>query len=443
MGDAGKWWGVGYNVQEGSLSARALWRGVDYQPTMPDDILELKLTGIAHGGEALGKVDARVIFVAFALPGERVRVQLVEVHKRWARARLLEVLEPSPYRIDPACPYFGPGRCGGCQWQHIAREAQTDYKARILRDQLQRLGGLKKPRILPTRAADEPWRYRTQMVFYPAGEVLGLRRVGSYEALSIEACPILHPDLEALFRDFNVAWDGLRSVDLAVSRSTGEKLVALRTRRDEAPAIEVDFPVSIVLERSDGRVQPLVGQPWYFETIAGHTYRFSAGARRPFNIPATALLIETVRELLAAGPGHAVMDVYAGQGLFTLGLAEQVSLIIGVEENPYAIEDAAFSCGHLDNVVLHEGPPPKVLRKLKDPIDLAIVSPPEEGLGHRIPQNLARLGAHRVAYVASNPATLARDIEKMQAAHYRFVEAVAVDIAPQTYYFTTVALFSR
>ncbi len=281
------------------------------------------------------------------------------------------------------------------------------------------------------------------MVFYPAGEVLGLRRVGSYEALSIEACPILHPDLEALFRDFNVAWDGLRSVDLAVSRSTGEKLVALRTRRDEAPAIEVDFPVSIVLERSDGRVQPLVGQPWYFETIAGHTYRFSAGARRPFNIPATALLIETVRELLAAGPGHAVMDVYAGQGLFTLGLAEQVSLIIGVEENPYAIEDAAFSCGHLDNVVLHEGPPPKVLRKLKDPIDLAIVSPPEEGLGHRIPQNLARLGAHRVAYVASNPATLARDIEKMQAAHYRFVEAVAVDIAPQTYDFTTVALFSR
>jgi len=405
--------------------------------------LDLKLTGVAHGGEALGKADGRTIFVAYALPGERVRVELTEVHKRWARARLLDVLEPSPNRIAPACPHFGPEGCGGCQWQHIARDAQTDYKARILRDQLHRLGGLKKPRILPTRAADEPWRYRSQMVFYPAGEVLGLRKTGSYDALPIDACPILHPDLEALFQDFNVAWDGLRSVDLAVSRSTGEKLAALRTRGDEAPMIEVDFPVSIVLERSDGSVEPLVGEPWYFETIAGRTYRFSAGARRPFNIPATAILIETVGELLGAGPGHAVMDVYAGQGLFTLALAERVSLVIGVEENPYAIEDAAFSCGHLDNVVLHEGPPAKVLRKLKDPIDLAVVTPPETGLGHRVAQNLARLGTRRLAYVAHNPATLARDIEQMRAANYRFVEAVAVDIAPQTYYFTTVAIFAR
>ena len=407
-------------------------------------ILELKLTGVAHGGEALGKAEGRTIFVAYALPGERVRVELADVHKRWARARLLEVLEPSPARVQPLCSHFGPEGCGGCQWQHIARDAQTDYKARILRDQLQRLGGLKKPRVLPTRAAGEAWRYRTQMVFYPSGQGdLGLRKPNSYDVLPIDACPILHPDLEALYQDFNVAWDGLRSVDLAVSRATGEKLVALRTRGDEAPMIEVDFPVSIVLERSDGRVETLVGEPWYVETLAGLTYRFSAGARRPFNIPATSLLIETVAELLGAGPGHAVMDVYAGQGLFTQALAQRVSLAIGVEENPYAVEDCAFNCGHLDNVALHEGPPPKVLRKLKDPIDLAVVTPPDAGLGHRIAQNLARLGARRIAYVAHNPAVLARDLEQLRAANYRFVEAVAIDTAPQTYYFTTVALFAR
>jgi tRNA/tmRNA/rRNA uracil-C5-methylase (TrmA/RlmC/RlmD family) len=411
---------------------------------MTGHILELKLTGIAHGGEALGKAEGRVIFVAYALPGERVRVQLIEEHKRWARARLLEVLEPSPSRVEAVCPHFGADACGGCQWQHITREAQADYKARILRDQLQRLGGLKKPRVLPTRTAGEPWRYRTRMVFYPTGlGGLGLRRQRSYDVIPIETCPILHPDLEALYQDFNVAWDGLRSVDMTVSLSTGERLVALRTRRDEAPMIEVDFPVSIVLERSDGGIEPLVGDPWYVETIAGHTYRFTPGARRPFNIPATETLLDTVVELLGAGPGQVVMDVYSGYGLFTLGLADRVSLIIGVESHPYAMEDAAFNCAHLDNVVLHEGPPPKVLRRLKDPIDLAIVSPPDEGLGHRVAQNLARLGAHRVAYVADNPATLARDVAQMQAANYRFVEAVAIDTAPQTSYFTTVALFAR
>ncbi len=407
------------------------------------NILDLKLTGVAHGGEALGKYDNRVIFVAYALPGERVRVELTEVHKRWARARLVDVLEPSPNRITPACPHFGPEGCGGCQWQHIDRPAQLDYKARILRDQLQRLGGLKKPLVRKTKGAGDVWRYRTQMLFYNAGDALGLRKPGGYDIQPIDACPLLHSDLEALFQDFNVAWDGLRSVDLTVSLSTGEKLAALRTRGDEAPAIEVDFPVSIVLETSDGRIQPLVGDPWYFETIAGRTYRLGPGARRPYNIPAAELLIAQVREYLRAGTGQALMDVYSGHGLFTLGLAETVSLVIGVEENPYAMENAAFSCGHLDNVILHEGPPPKVLRKLQDPIRLAVVTPPETGLGHRVAQNLARLGARRLVYVAHNPATLARDMEQLTAANYRFVEATAIDTAPQTYYFTTVALFSR
>jgi tRNA/tmRNA/rRNA uracil-C5-methylase (TrmA/RlmC/RlmD family) len=408
------------------------------------DIIELKLTGVAHGGEALGNYDNRTIFVAYALPGERVRVQLVEQHKRWARARLLEVLTPSPSRREPQCPYFGPDGCGGCQWQHVQDEAQLDYKARILRDQLQRLGGLKKPLVRPTRSAGIPWHYRTQMVFYGSGqESLGLRKPGGYEVQPLDACPLLDPQLEALYQDFNVEWDGLRSVDLTVSLSTGEKLVLLRTRRDEAPMIEVDFPVSIALETGDGQIRPLVGDPYYFETIAGRTYRLGPGARRPYNIPAIELLIDQVRTYLRAGPGQVLMDVYSGHGLITQGLAETVSMVIGVEENPYAMENAAFNCSHLDNVALHEGPPPRVLRKLQDPIDLAVVTPPDEGLGHRIAQNLARLGARRLVYVASNPATLARDLEQLSAANYRFVEATAIDTAPQTSYFTTVALFTR
>jgi len=408
------------------------------------DIIELKLTGVAHGGEAFGKADNQTIFVAYALPGERVRVQLVEKHKRWARARLLKVLTPSPFRTEPQCPWFGPDKCGGCQWQHVQPSAQLDYKARILRDQLQRLGDLKKPLIRPTQSAGAPWRYRSQMVFYGSGQAgLGLRKPNSYETQPIDACPLLDSSLEALYQDFNVEWDGLRSVDLSVSLSAGGKMVALRTRRDEAPMLEVDFPVSIVLETRDGAIQPLVGDPFYFETIAGHAYRFGPGVRRPFNIPATDLLIKLVREYLRARPGQVLMDVYSGQGIITLGLAENVSMVIGVEENPYAMENAAFSCSHLDNIALHEGPPPKVLRKLQDPIDLAVVTPPEEGMGHRIAPNLARLGARRLVYIAHNPATLARDLAQLQAANYHFIEATPIDSAPQTYYFTTVALFTR
>ena len=406
--------------------------------------LELKLTGIAHGGEALGKIGDRVVFVGYALPGETVRVRLTEERKRWARGRLVDVVEPSPHRIEPACPYFGPDGCGGCQWQHIDREAQLDYKARIVRDQLRRLGGVSKPAVRATVAGSPEWGYRTQAVFYPSGQgSLGLPKSYARDILAIDHCPLLHPDLADLYESFNVEWDGLRSVDLSMGLSSGLRLVTLRTRGDEVPEIEVDIPVSIALETRESSIRPLIGDPWYIENIRGHDYRFSAGAPRPISPWAAEAVLETAIAYLEPGPGQMMMDVYCGQGLFTLGLAEQVSLVIGVEEHPIAIEDSAFNCNHLDNVTLHEGPPPAVLRKLRDPIDLAVITPPAQGMGHRVAQNLARLGARRVVYVAHNPATLARDVAEMSRAGFRLRETAAVDVAPQTYYVTAVALFTR
>ncbi|MCO6450947.1 MAG: class I SAM-dependent RNA methyltransferase [Caldilineales bacterium] len=406
--------------------------------------VELKLTGIAHGGEALGTRGSRTIFVGYALPGETVRVRLVEEHQRWARAELVEVVESAVDRVEPVCPHFGPGRCGGCQWQHIGQAAQLDFKRRIVRDQLQRLAGIAKPLVQPARRAGEDWAYRTQEVFYPSGEdSLGLPGADGRSIHAVDACPILHPVLSELYADFNTEWDGLRSVELCAGLSSDQRMVSLRTVDDEVPEIEVDIPVSIVLEKARGAILPLIGDPWVFETIAGHDYRLSAGTRRPISPQAAETLIEITADYLQLGPGLTVMDVYCGQGLFTQGFAGRASLIIGIDEDAVAIEDCAFNCSHLDNVSLHEGPPSKVLRKLNDPIDLAVVSSPAAGMGHRVAQNLARLGARRLVYVAQNPATLARDVEQLAQAGYRFVEATPVDVAPQTYYVTAVALFVR
>ncbi len=411
------------------------------------EIVTVKLTGIAHGGEALGQVGERIIFVAYALPGETVRVEVVEEHKRWVRGKLVEIVEPSPHRIAASCPHFGPDRCGGCQWQHINRETQLDYKRRIVRDQLQRLGGINKPLVRPTIESDAEqaeWAYRTQMLFYPSGSgSLGLRQLQGYEVHPIDHCPILHPALAELYDDFNVEWDDLRSVDLSVGVASGQRLVALHTQGDEAPELEVDVPVAIVLEKRRGGIQPLIGDPWTFETVAGQEYRFSAGAHRLFNPPASESLLSVVEAYVQPRPGQTLMDVYCGAGLFTLGFADKVSLVIGIDDDAIAIEDCAFNCQHLDNVLLHEGEPPRVMRLLRDPIELAVVTPPVEGIGHRVAQNLARMGARRVAYVAQNPAVLARDIEQFQRAGFRFQEATGIDVAPQTYFVTTVALFSR
>ena len=168
-------------------------------------ILELTLTGIAHGGEALGRHDGKVIFVPYAIPGETVRVEVIEAKANWARARLLAVLTPSPDRVEPPCPFFGPQRCGGCQWQHIAYERQLELKQTIVRDQLARLGRLTDPPVAETWAValtdddDLAWRYRNHVQFnVTADGKPAFQRANSHDLIAVDECLLLSPALDAL-----------------------------------------------------------------------------------------------------------------------------------------------------------------------------------------------------------------------------------------------------
>lgn len=406
--------------------------------------LELETTAMAYGGDAIARHEHRLLFVPYALPNERVRVTLIEEHKRWARTELQEILRPSPERITPTCPHFGPGRCGGCQWQHANVRSQMAYKQRLLQDQMAQVEGFFPQRIRPTGAVAQPWAYQSRAVYYATGAgALGLPQRHSQQMHAIDHCPLQHPALAGLYSQFNLEWDGLQSVDLSVGISSGQSLVVLRTRRDEVPEIETDLPVAIALQRSRGTIQPLIGEPWIYELIRGHEYRLSAGSPRPAHIAATEAVLEQVAVYLEPAPGQVMVDVYCGVGLMTLAFAEQVSVMIGIEEDAIAMEDCAFNCQHLDNVTLSEGPPPQVLRLHKGYADIAVVSPPAAGMGHRLAQNLARMGVKRVAYVAPHPNTLLRDLPAWQQGHYILDEITPIDSGPQTAGLIAVALFRR
>ena len=171
--------------------------------------LDLELTAMAHGGSALGRHEGRVIFVPYAIPGERVRVELVEEHQRWARARLLEVLRPSPHRVTPPCPYFGQDKCGGCQWQHIDYEEQLRLKAQVMADQLQRIGGLEAAVEEPV-GAEEPWSYLNSTQFYvtEAGH-LGYLTADSRDVIPVEECYVIEPLLDDLWLALDMYWPQL------------------------------------------------------------------------------------------------------------------------------------------------------------------------------------------------------------------------------------------
>jgi len=430
--------------------------------------LTLQLTGIAHGGEALGRAEGKVVFVPYSIPGETVRAQVVEEKERWARARLLEVLEPSPDRVEPPCPYFGPGLCGGCQWQHIAYPRQLALKQEIVRDQLQRLGHIDDPPVRATLAVGDPWGYRNHVQFSLDREgATGFRVGGSHDVIPVDRCLLLSSVLDELHGALDLALPELTRLSLRTGLAGSEQMVILETRDGEAPELELDLPLSVVLLRRREPPVILAGRAYIEEEVAGQRYRVSAGSFFQVNTAGAEALVETVAAFLEPGPDDRLLDAYSGVGLFGLALAARVAEVIGVEVSPSAALDFAWNSDALglDNVTLIEGPVEEVLASWADAgesplpqaadddelflesfgaqVDLAVIDPPRQGMGTEAVAALARMGPRRVAYVSCDPATLARDAEAFAKVGYRLADVQPVDMFPQTYHVESVGLYVK
>ncbi len=419
--------------------------------------IELDLTGIAHGGEALGRHGSKVVFVPYAIPGERVRVEIVAEEARWARARLLQVIRASPDRVEPPCPYFGPGQCGGCQWQHIAYPRQAELKQEIVADQLRRLGHMDRPRVADIVALADPaspddaplfmdYAYRNQTRFLLTPESrTGYLRTDGRTVIAVERCLLLHERVDSLHAALDVAWPGLTALGLRIGLNTDQAMILLETVAGEEPELELDLPAACVLLTPRGP-QPLIGDPWIEEAVGTSRYRVSASSRFPANTVGAAALVELVMTAAAPQPADVILNAYCGVGLYSLPLAKVAAEVIGIEASPSACEDFAHNAQDAANISLHEGAVEAVLPALQSEgqhFETMVLEPPRAGAGEAALRELVALRPHRIVYVAADPAALARDGIHLTAAGYRLREAQPVDVAPQTYHSITVALWTK
>ena len=419
---------------------------------------ELELTTITHGGAALGRHEGRAIFVPYTLPGETARVEITEDKERYAFARLIEVLAPSPDRVTPPCPYFGLAAsggagCGGCQWQHIDYQAQLRFKAEIVADQLARIGKIAEPPVRPTIPDPEGWAYRNHAQFHPAkGGALGFQAAASNRTIAIDECPILHPLLADLYANLDLdrstegsqqGLENLLRLSLRAGLETGDRMLIFEMNDDLPPSLEIDLPVSCVLLLSDGVHANLIGSNHITEVVADRAYRISAPSFFQVNTPQAGQLVQLVTEYLDPQGNETVVDAYCGVGLFTAHLAEHAGLVIGIESSPAAIDDLLENTAEFDNVDVIEGPVEAVLPDLDMSIDAAVVDPPRAGLDRFALDTLIACRPARLVYVSCDPATLARDAKRLTAAGYRLVKVQPVDMFPQTYHVESVALFTR
>lgn len=400
---------------------------------------------MAHGGPAMGRHQGKVFFVPYAMPGETVGVEIETGKRGWARARLVELITPSPERTVPACPHFGPDACGGCQWQHIHYPAQLHYKADVVRDQLARLAGLNDALVHPTRAVGEPWDYRNHVQLHNSPQGLGYVSADGNRVVPIHTCPIMHPLIAELFSELEIEIENLERLSLRAGDKTGHQLVIFETSDDEAFELTVDRPVSCVLMLSDGTSVTLVGNDYLFERVAGYQYRVSAASFFQVNTDGAEALLETVADYLSPSPHHTLLDLYSGVGLFSIPLATQVAQVIAVEANSVAAADARFNIGAagLDNVHVINHEVAYGLTTLRQPVHSVIADPPRSGCGPDVIRHLVSLRPGRLVYVACDPATLARDAKIIAESDYTLVEVQPLDLFPQTFHIESVALFVR
>jgi tRNA/tmRNA/rRNA uracil-C5-methylase (TrmA/RlmC/RlmD family) len=466
-------------------------------------VVELTTRDVAHGGWCVARPeDGPVVFVRHALPGETVLARITEVTSHLARADAVDILTPSPDRIDPPCPHAHPGGCGGCDWQHATLPAQRALKAAVVRQQLKRLAGVdcdvtveplpgdQEPGDQPA-AGEQPvpasvtgtgaglgWRTRVQFAVRADG-MAGLRAHRSHDVIDVGQCLIAHPGIT----DLGITgrrWPGTVSVEGLVATGSGERAAVItpgrarpkgrrphpsRSRQGATspdPSGPQDAPGSPDLTGADSVLRrigssnrgltPLRGHSYLSQRAAGRDWRVSVGAFWQVHPAAADVLTGAILAALAPEPGDVALDLYCGAGLFAGSLARVVGpggTVIGVEVDSAAVRDARHNLREWPWARVHKGDVAAVLSRgdqpgALPPARLVVADPPRAGLAREVIDYLGQAGngAARFAYVSCDPATLARDIGLLGAHGWTLDGLRAFDAFPMTHHVECVATLS-
>jgi 23S rRNA (uracil1939-C5)-methyltransferase len=426
--------------------------------------IEIKIEKLIYGGEGLAHHDGATVFVPFVMPGERVRATPIEEKKKFIRARVEHLLDPSPTRIPPRCPHFT--LCGGCDYQHIPYEAQLAYKSGILRETLRRLGRIEWPGAITTHASS-PWGYRNraQWKVRPLegnstdGEKtkpgIGYFRAGSTALCAVEDCSIVSPlllktllslrdalaagELPRQLREIEVFGNAADSKLLLTATFAGfpsriaevaEKLRAI------VPEIE-----SVLLHDPSHERMELSGPGFITYQTGGIGYRVGHFSFFQVN---SFLVEELAREVVdREDPGKLALDLFGGVGLFSAPLAKRFDHVIAVEANPAAARDLEANTAGIRAVEVRTSEVERFLDRCKEKPDLVVLDPPRAGMEATALTQLARLSPQRITYVSCEPPTLARDLVLLREKGYAISEVHLFDLFPETFHMEAVVRLRR
>ncbi len=404
-------------------------------------VLELEIGNVAGGGGCVARApDGRVVFVRHSLPGERVMAKVTSSTRSYLRADAIEVLQPSPDRVSPPCPHAGPDRCGGCDFQHVDVAAQRRLKGFRIAEQLEHLAGIVREVTVEPVAGDEAglgWRSRIRLAVDPEGKV-GFRKHRSHELEYVDHCPIADPAVMEVGA-LGVEWPGADELEVFVGPGGTDAVVSLTTSNPVKVTLP-DIKAGVVAR---GRV---LRQPDAVHTVvAGFNFRVTNGVFWQVHVGAANALGNEVRAASGVRPGDAVVDLYAGAGLFSVLLADAVGpagSVLAVERDRRACADASHNGKRYSLLrVMKASITPSLVEDAIGQPDLIVLDPAREGAGTGV---MSALDTHastvrKVIYVSCDPASFSRDIKALLTRGWSISTLRAFDIFPMTEHVELVA----
>jgi len=460
-------------------------------------VIELSIESTAFKGKGIAKVDGLAVFVPGTAPGDKIKAMITRKKKSFREAKMLELIEPSPIRVEPVCRHANT--CGGCTWQHIPYEKQVEYKEQHVRDHIERIAHLSPDIVQPIISCDEPLYYRNKMEYSfgtrrwlsdeeiqkdefvdDSGFASGLHAPGRYDKiLNLQEC---HLQEKISFRllDFvrnyciehNIpAFDThknegfMRHLVIRTSDYTDDLMVNLVTYKDEPDTVQglmdallKEFPeITTVVNNVNDQQNPtaigrfehvLYGPGYIVDKIGSHSFKIHANAFFQTNTRQAEKLYNVAREYADLDEGGHLFDLYCGVGTLSLYMADKADKVTGIELVEVAIENARFNAkeNSVENARF-------VLGDMKDTFndqflqengqpDCVITDPPRSGMHPDVVKQLANLNLKKLVYVSCNPSTMARDLKILKEV-YDVLSVQPVDMFPQTYHIEAVAKLKR
>ncbi|HBI26157.1 MAG TPA: 23S rRNA (uracil(1939)-C(5))-methyltransferase RlmD [Peptococcaceae bacterium] len=421
---------------------------------MKEFIMRCLIDGITHRGEGVARINEKVAFIPFTIPGEEVEVEIVDERARFSRGKITQIVAPSPERAEPTCQYFY--QCGGCAYQHVTYQLQLRLKKQVVTDALRRIGQ-QKIAVQDVLGMEKPWQYRNK-VTWQVGELKGVKRLGYYQQdshwhLPINRCWLLSPEITIFsqFLDSSLGFTGILQEKKVVIRQASDDsklLLIVEGPVDEEglKSLVKSYPgLESLFIYENRQLKHLFGSKKMNLAIGPRRYQVSPLAFFQVNNQQTRRLYDEVKRMAGDNDANSILDAYCGTGAIAIYVADQYKYVHGVDDFPPSIADAKSNAllNNLSNCTFQAGACERIIPKLKQDFDTVILDPPRAGCHKNLLLALSDKKIPQIIYVSCNPATLARDVKILCESSYKIELVQPVDMFPWTYHVETVVLITR